>query len=111
MDSSANIAVIDSKIINENCVAADLEIDNKNCVTTDSEIGDVNCVAADLEIDSDGGVISDFASFFIGCLHVIIQKYTRNWMARRAYLKLLSVTTFIPCCCRQLRARKDLQRL
>jgi hypothetical protein len=65
MDSSANIAAIDSKIINENCVAADSEIDNKNCVTTDLEIGDVNCVAADLEIDSDGGVVSGFASFFL----------------------------------------------
>jgi len=64
MDSSANIAAIDSKIINENCVAADSEIDNKNCVTTDLEIGDVNCVVADLEIDSDGGVVSGFASFF-----------------------------------------------
>jgi hypothetical protein len=42
---------------------------------------------------------------------VIIQKYTRNWMAIRAYLKLLAATTFIQCCCRQLRARKELQRL
>jgi hypothetical protein len=42
---------------------------------------------------------------------VIIQKYTHKWMARRAYLKLLSVTTFIQYCCRQLRVRKELQRI
>jgi myosin heavy subunit len=42
---------------------------------------------------------------------VIIQKYTHKWMTRRVYLKLLSTTIFIQCCCRQLRARKELQRL
>jgi hypothetical protein len=42
---------------------------------------------------------------------VIIQKYTHKWMGRHAYLKLLSATTFIQCCYRQLRARKELQRL
>jgi hypothetical protein len=42
---------------------------------------------------------------------VIIKKYTRKWMARRVYLKLLSTITFIQCCYRQLRARKELQRL
>jgi hypothetical protein len=31
---------------------------------------------------------------------VIIQKYTRKWMARRVYLKLLSTTIFIQCCYR-----------
>jgi hypothetical protein len=39
---------------------------------------------------------------------VIIQKYTRKWMARHVYLKLLSATAFIQCCYRQLRARKEL---
>jgi hypothetical protein len=34
-----------------------------------------------------------------------------KWMARRVYLKLLSTTTFIQCCCRQVLARKQLQRL
>ena len=52
MDSSAHIAAIDSKIINENCVAANLEIDNKICVATDSEI------------NGDGGVIFCFTFFF-----------------------------------------------
>jgi len=42
---------------------------------------------------------------------VIIQKYTHKWMARRVYLKLLSTTTFLQCCYRQLRARKELQRM
>jgi hypothetical protein len=32
-------------------------------------------------------------------------------MGRHAYLKLLSATTFIQCCYRQLHARKELQRL
>ena len=42
---------------------------------------------------------------------VIIQKYTRKWMARHVYLKLLSTTTFMQSCYRQLRAKKELQRL
>jgi hypothetical protein len=42
---------------------------------------------------------------------VIIQKYTRKWMARRVYLKLLLATTFIQCCYMQLCVRKELQRL
>jgi hypothetical protein len=29
---------------------------------------------------------------------VIIQKYVRKWLVRRAYLKFLSVTTSIQCC-------------
>jgi hypothetical protein len=29
---------------------------------------------------------------------VIIQKYIRKWLVRRAYLKFLSITTFIQCC-------------
>ena len=36
------------------------------------------------------------------------KKYTHKWMARCAYLKLLSATTFIQCCYKQLRARKEL---
>jgi hypothetical protein len=42
---------------------------------------------------------------------VIIEKYIRKWKARRAYLKLLSATMFIQCCGKQVRARKELQRL
>jgi dephospho-CoA kinase len=38
---------------------------------------------------------------------VIIQKYTRKWMAKHVYLKFLSATTFVQCCYRQLRARKE----
>jgi hypothetical protein len=29
---------------------------------------------------------------------IIIKKYVCKWMTRRAYLKLLSATTFIKCC-------------
>jgi len=32
-------------------------------------------------------------------------------MARHAYLKLLSATTFIQCCWMQVRVRKELQRM
>jgi hypothetical protein len=42
---------------------------------------------------------------------IIIQKYVCKWMARRVYLKLLSATIFIQCCWKQVRARKELQRL
>jgi len=41
---------------------------------------------------------------------VVIQKYTCKWMARHVYFKLLSATIFIQCY-RQLRAKKELQRL
>jgi hypothetical protein len=42
---------------------------------------------------------------------VIIQKYTCKWMAKCVYLKLLSATTFIQYCYRQLHAKKELQQL
>jgi hypothetical protein len=51
-----------------------------------------------------------------GCYHYIyIYTHTharaRKWKARRSYLKLLLATTFIRCCCKQVHARKKLQRL
>jgi hypothetical protein len=44
------IVVVDSEIINVNCVAADSEIDNENCIAADSEISNENYVAANSEI-------------------------------------------------------------
>ena len=40
-----------------------------------------------------------------------LKKYTRKWMGKHSYLKLLSATTFIQCCYRQLHARKELKRM
>jgi len=42
---------------------------------------------------------------------VIIQKYVRKCIVKRAYLKLLSSATFIQNCWRQVLARKEFQRL
>ena len=42
---------------------------------------------------------------------VIIQKYVRKWLVRRAYLKFLLVTTFIQCCWRKVLAIREFQRL
>jgi myosin heavy subunit len=42
---------------------------------------------------------------------VIIKKYRRKRMAKHAFMKLLSATTSIKYCCRQVHARKELQRL
>ena len=42
---------------------------------------------------------------------VIIQKYVRKWLVRRAYLKFLSVTTSIQCCWRKVLARRGFRRL
>ena len=42
---------------------------------------------------------------------VTMQKYIWKWIAIHAYLKLLSATTFIQCCWRQVQVRKELQRL
>jgi len=39
---------------------------------------------------------------------IIIQEYTHKWIARRAFLKLLSATTFIQSCWRQIHARREL---
>ena len=41
---------------------------------------------------------------------VIIQKYVRKWLVRRAYLKFLSVTTSIQCCWRKVLAIKEFRR-
>ena len=41
---------------------------------------------------------------------VIIQKYVRKWLERRAYLKFLSVTTSIQCCWRKVLATKEFWR-
>jgi len=41
---------------------------------------------------------------------VIIQKYVRKWLVRHAYLKFLSVTTFIQCCWRKVLAIKEFWR-
>ena len=42
---------------------------------------------------------------------VIIQKYVRKWLVRRAYLKFLSVTTSIQCCWRKVLAIRGFRRL
>lgn len=42
---------------------------------------------------------------------VIIQKYVRKWLVRRAYLKFLSVTTSIRCCWRKVLAIRGFRRL
>jgi len=45
-----------------------------------------------------------------GCYHYIyIYIYTRahKWKARRSYLKLLSATTFIRCCCKQVQQERN----
>jgi hypothetical protein len=42
---------------------------------------------------------------------VIIQKYIYKWMAKHAFLKLLSTTTFIQYCWRQVRVRNKFKRL
>ena len=42
---------------------------------------------------------------------VIIQKYVRKWLVRRAYLKFLSVTPFIQCCWRKVLAIRGFRRL
>jgi hypothetical protein len=34
---------------------------------------------------------------------VIIKKYVRKWLVRRAYLRFLSVTTSIQCCWRKVK--------
>jgi hypothetical protein len=39
---------------------------------------------------------------------IIVQEYIREWITRHAFLKLLSATTFIQCCWRQIHARKEL---
>jgi len=46
-------------------------------------------------------------------LYIYIHTHARarKWKARRSYLKLLLATTFIRCCCKQVHARKKLQRL
>jgi hypothetical protein len=42
---------------------------------------------------------------------IIIQKYVRKWLVRRAHLKFLSVTTSIQCCLRKVLAIREFQRL
>ena len=42
---------------------------------------------------------------------LIIQKYVRKWLVRRAYLKFLSVTTSIQCCWRKVLAIRGFRRL
>jgi hypothetical protein len=42
---------------------------------------------------------------------VIIQNYGRKWLVRCAYLKFLSVTTFMQCCWRKVLAIREFQRL
>ena len=42
---------------------------------------------------------------------VIIQKYVRKWLVRRAYLKFLSLTTSIQCCWRKVLAIREFRRL
>jgi len=42
---------------------------------------------------------------------VMIQKYVRKWLVRRAYLKFLAITTSIQCCWRKVVAIKEFWRL
>ena len=41
---------------------------------------------------------------------VIIQKYERKWLVRRAYLKFLAVTISIQCCWRKVLAIREFRR-
>jgi len=65
---SKTYVTTDSEIDSKNCVVADSKISKKNCIAFDPEIDNENCV--DVEIDNDGGVVSGFTFFFIGCLHL-----------------------------------------